>query len=497
MMMGSAVTKARSRRSISSRRGGQRGLDELETFRAFCSALRLESGDPLVLEEFQSRMLAEYFAGVRETLICVPKKNGKTSILGALALFHLLSTPDAECVIAAASRDQATILYDQASGFVRRSPGLDERVAVKRGYREMRAVTAGGRIRVLAADADTADGVLPTLALVDELHRHKSGDLYGVFLDGLGPRRGQLITISTAGDDLESPLGRLRAKAMTLPDVRHVRSEDESYTRAASRDGGFVMHEWALDADADREDVRVAKRANPASWQTVEELRRRHESPSMTPWQWARFACGVWVQGEDAAISPVDWGRCGDPGLVIGDGEAVWVGLDLGWKWDTTAIVPVAAGGDGVRVGVPAIVEPPRDGTSTAEEDIIGPLLEMRARWKVLGVVFDRNAGGQQLAQRLERDHGMTVVDYSQDPAPMAAAAERLAEAVRSGGLTHPADERLTAHVLAAVAKRTTGEKWRLVKRRKPVDAAIALAMAVSVAAGVLERPAPAFERLA
>ena len=79
----------------------------------------------------------------------------------------------------------------------------------------------------------------------------------------------------------------------------------------------------------------------------------------------------------------------------------------------------------------------------------------------------------------------------------MAQAAERLFEAVRSGRLAHPADERLSAHVLAAVAKRTTGEKWRLAKAKKPIDGAIALAMAVSVAAGLADRSRPRFERLA
>jgi phage terminase large subunit-like protein len=54
---------------------------------------------------------------------------------------------------------------------------------------------------VLAADVDTADGVIPTLALVDEMHRHKSAGLYGVFRDGLGARDGQMLTISTAGDN--------------------------------------------------------------------------------------------------------------------------------------------------------------------------------------------------------------------------------------------------------------------------------------------------------
>ena len=480
---------------VGRRRGGRSEPAGLRSFAAFCRGLRLEDGSPLVLRAFQRRMLAEYFGGVRETLIVVPKKNGKTSILAALSLHHLLVTGDAECVVAAASREQATILYDQAAGFVRRSPGLEDRVDVKRGYREIRSREHAGRIRVLAADADTADGVLPTLALVDELHRHKNGDLYGVFLDGLGPRHGRLITISTAGDDEESPLGKLRAGALAMADVRRVRSSRESYTRCASGDGGFVMHEWSLDADADRDDLRVVKTANPAPWQTLAELRRRHDSPSMTPWQWARFACGVWVRGVDAAISPLDWGACADPARGdLADGSAVWIGLDLGWKWDTTAIVPV---GEDLRVGVPVIVEPPRDGTSTDEGEIVEPLLDMQRRFRVLGLVFDRNAGGQQLAARLERDHGMTVIDYSQDPAPMAAAAERLSGAVRSRSLVHPNDERLNAHVLSAVAKRTSGERWRLVKDKKPVDGAVALAMAVAVAFDVRDRPVPMFERLA
>ena len=59
---------------------------------------------------------------------------------------------------------------------------------------------------MLAADADTADGVIPTLAIVDELHRHPSGALYGVFRDGL-LGDGQMVTISTAGATLDSPLG--------------------------------------------------------------------------------------------------------------------------------------------------------------------------------------------------------------------------------------------------------------------------------------------------
>ncbi len=439
-------------------------------------------------------MLADYFDGTTETLILIPKKNGKTTLLAALALFHLATTPDCACYIAASSRDQASILYRQATGFVRRSPGLEEYADVKDGTREIRGVTHAGFIRVLASDEKTADGVIPTLALVDELHRHRSADLYGVFRDGLGPRQGRMITISTAGDYEDSPLGRMRKEAYELPHL----TREGAHAYAHSPDKAYVMHEWALDADADVHDLALVKTANPAPWQTIEDLRRRHDSPSMTTWQWGRFAAGIWMQGENSAIAPLDWSKCGG-GADLPDGVDVWLGIDLGWKWDTTAIVPISMHGEHCRVGIPKIVVPPRDGTSTREEDILDPIDEFCQRFKVAGVVLDPNAGGEQLAQRLEAKK-IRVVTHSQDPAPMALAAERLSTAIREGGLTHPDDETLTAHVLAAETKTVGGEKWRFVKPKRgnrSIDACVALAMVLSVAIAQRKKPKPKFEVLA
>lgn len=204
---------------------------EIELFGDFVSSLTLENGSPMVLEAFQEQMLADYFAGVIETLILISKKNGKSSMLAAVALFHLCSTPDAECVIAAASRDQASVMLKQAAGYVRRSEWLRARLQVKQ--REIVHRDLGGRVRVLASDTDTADGWLGSLAMVDELGRHRSAELYGVLRDGLGPREGQMISISTAGDDDLSPLGQLRTKAYQLP----LQRRDGAYRYARSADG--------------------------------------------------------------------------------------------------------------------------------------------------------------------------------------------------------------------------------------------------------------------
>jgi phage terminase large subunit-like protein len=487
---------ARSRRSTSSQRAAAprsrkappREPTELELFEAFASHLPLEGGRPLRLEPFQARMLTDYFSGARETLILIPKKNGKTTLLAALALFHLVVTADAECVIAASSRDQATILFDQASGFVRRSEWLQQRVVVKRGFREIRSLVDAGRIRVLASDADTADGVIPTLALVDELHRHKSAELYGVFRDGLGPRDGRMLTISTAGDDETGPLGQMREAAHKLPSER-----DGMYRYARSDDGAFVLHEWALEDTDDRDDMKVVKQANPASWQTVEELRVRHDSASMTPWAWARFACGVWLQGEGTAIQPHEWDAL-QRNVRLAKRPVVTVGMDLGWKYDTTALVPIHWKNPETRVLLPPIIlTPPGDGTLLDDRLIVRALLELRDRYTIERIVYDPNAGGQQLVQSLQREHGFTFVEHSQDSSPISLADARFLEAVRRKVLVHNGDRELRAHVLTAVERPLGGEKFKFDRpkggARRPIDALRAASMAHSVLVAEHETP--------
>lgn len=443
-----------------------------------------------MLEPFQRTMVADLFEGCRETLILLPKKNGKSTLLGALALFHLITTPDAECVIAASSRDQAGIMLRQTQGFIRRAPELQERLIVKQ--REILHRDLNGRARILASDVDTADGVIPTLALVDELHRHKTSDLYGVFRDGLGPRNGKMVTISTAGDDAGSPLGLMRAGAYAQPGLR--REGPHRYVRTE----GFALHEWALEPDEDLDDLELVKTANPATWQTLEKLAERHASPSMARWQWARFACGVWVAGEDAAISDKEWRRGAREGLEIPAGaKGVHVGIDLGWKWDTTAIVPVwrPDGEETIKVHPPVIITPPHDGTSIDEEEIWNPLEDFAERWPQVTFVLDPNAGGEQLAQRLEAELDVRVATHSQSAVPMALAAQRFSDAIRNEHLEHPDDPGYNAQILAAASK-AVGEGWRFVKQRKkklPIDAAIATAMAISTLIG--NEPEPEYGR--
>jgi len=184
---------------------------DLRSFVRFAPKLKLEGMKPLVLEHFQrAEILRDHFGPAIELVTIIPKKNYKTTTLAALAVFHVREVEDAEVPVLASTREQAGVLYRQAEKMIRRSGEKDGRrkdvyhldgftYEVRPGYKEIRCVETRGLIKVLPAEAGAVDGIIPTLALVDELHRHPNGELYGVLSDGLGARDGRMVTISTAG----------------------------------------------------------------------------------------------------------------------------------------------------------------------------------------------------------------------------------------------------------------------------------------------------------
>ncbi len=461
----------------------------VDDFAEFCSELVLENGRQMELHGFQRQMLGPYFAGSRELVVIAPKKQGKTVLLAALGLAHLLETADASVYIVASSRDQAGLIFDAMVGFVRRTEQLRDQVIIRRGYRELRT-DDDGVIKVLAADVDTVDGVRPTLALIDEQARAKTSELYAVLRDGLGPRGGQLVCISTAGDDEASVLGQLRRDAYAMAGFQ-ADPLNPKHRFVETRDFGF--HEWALDPTDDPTDVELLKLANPAPWQTLEELRRRVESPTVRPWELKRFAAGIWTFGEDAAISDVEWRACGDPTRrdLAPTADNVHIGLDIGYRQDPTAFVPIAMR-DGVAVvGRARLIYPPGDGTSIRVDDIVAVAAELVDLYPNAVFVFDPQFAGETLAQRIADELGPTIAEHSQKPLPMATAAERLTTAIANGKLTHPEDPVLTAHVLAGVAK-PVGESFRFVRGRKSgakIDALIALAIAHSTLVAAQVKP--------
>ena len=234
--------------------------------------------------------------------------------------------------------------------------------------------------------------------------------------------------------------------------------------------------------------MNLVREANPASWQTLEKLRERRDSPSTTPWQWARFACGVWLRGEDTLIQSQDWDSL--PIAVIPPGSRVWVGWDAAFRGrDTTAIVPLWWQSPQTRViGDPIILTPPESGGMLSDVDVLNAILSLRDQrgYRIEAITYDPNAGAAVLAQQLARDHGFTMVEHSQHDGPMSLADGRFLEALRRSELAHSGDPVLRQHVLNAIEKPVSGGGFRFARPkhgpRRPIDALTAVSMCHSTA---------------
>lgn len=353
--------------------------------------------------------------------------------------------------VAAASRDQVGILYDQAEGFISRS-GL-RGFKLHPGYRRIRFEGTLSRIQVFAADDRTGDGAIPTLALADELHRHRDLRLYRTWRGKLEKRGGQIGAISTRGEpgsEFELTLERIRHEATDL-------SINGSFTRAASKH--LILHEWAVSEGADVEDMAVVKSANPLQAITVPMLSEKRATPTMTLGHWRRFVCNLPTRAEDAAITEAEWYGAdvakADDGWPSGipEGESIWLGLDVAWKWDTTSAVPLWMPDLGHRLlGIATILTPPRDGNSLDPHLVEDALRAIHARNPIHTVVMDTSRA-EQLGMWIGETFGAVVIDRQQTNPLAVQDFDYFMEALRNGWLKHSGDPGLTNHALNAIAK--------------------------------------------
>jgi phage terminase large subunit-like protein len=403
------------------------------------------------------------FSGCPECWLVVPEGNGKTTLVAGLALYHCEFHPHASVPVAASSREQAEIMYRQAEGFVLRSPRMydvvdspiqrakgKQKIEVPRftcleGYRRINHFE-GGRIQVFAADDRTGDGVIPTLGIIDELHRHRNMGLYRTWAGKLSKRTGQMVTISTAGEpgsEFETTRDSIRQTAGEI-------TRKPTFIRAST--GHLVLHEWAVPEKGNVEDFKLVKAANPFSGITVESLTEKFASPTMTFAHWRRFVCNLATRAENAAIQEAEWHAAATTDQIP-EGEPIWVGLDVAWKWDTTAAVPLWFRDTEYRLFGPAkVLSPPRDGTSLNPDEVERALTDIHQRNPIHTVVMDMSRA-EQLAAWIESEIGAAVIDRQQTNPLAVEDFDRFMEALRNGWLHHSGDQGLTQHALNAVAR--------------------------------------------
>jgi len=118
----------------------------------------------------------------------------------------------AAVTIGAASRDQARICFERMRGFAQH-PAVEDHLVVR--HLELRHPDGDGLLRVVPSDGPRVHGLSSTLYIGDEVWSWPDSGLLEAMTTGLVKRHdSKLLVISTAAAQLDSPLGRMRARAL-------------------------------------------------------------------------------------------------------------------------------------------------------------------------------------------------------------------------------------------------------------------------------------------
>lgn len=456
-----------------------------ESLRVWGLALELDNGEPWILEDWFLLYADDYFTGVPESWAILPEGNAKTTNFGGLAVYILEHRRRAAIPWAASSREQAEIGYRQAEGFVLGSPRLKAFMKCQEGYRRIKNMHSGGRMQIFAADDRHADGIIPTDGFLDELHRHKDLRLYRTWRGKLLKRNGQIAAFSTSGEpgsEFEETRERIRqATPIVMSRPGFIRCVSDS----------IALHEYAVPEGGDVDDMATVKLANPFSGVTVEALTAKRASPTMTPAHWSRFVCNLPTRSESAAITESEWFAAKVDDEIPG-GEPVDLGMDVAWKWDTTAIVPLWCRSIDWRLFGPAmILTPPRDGSSLDSNEVQAALCAIHDRNPISTIVMDTSRA-EFIAEWASQEFGCTVIDRPQTNSEAVQDFDRFMEALRNGWLHHSGDAGLTRHALNAIARmlpqgdarfdRPSQTRRSAEQDRRVIDALTAAAMVHSFA---------------
>lgn len=189
--------------------------DVIEDLSSFIRKLKFNTTPPrqFELESWQAFLLTNIYGiklkenGRRKykyIYIEIPRKNGKSELISAMAMYHFLFERNSLITISANSREQAkNTNFKKVKSF---SYQLDskERYLVPY-YNSLKFEGVGNEILVTSSDAKRLDGLSINVGIIDELHSAKDSSVYNVIKSSMGAvEEPLLIVITTAGFDTNS-----------------------------------------------------------------------------------------------------------------------------------------------------------------------------------------------------------------------------------------------------------------------------------------------------
>lgn len=458
---------------------------EADHFAWWCETYLRHSVDrfarqPVVWEEWQMQWWRELLAWDvekdapywRSAALIVARKNGKTQMLAALALYRLIEGEGMpEILLAASSDKQAGRLFQGVEAFLRQSPELRRRVQQRSHIGEIVNIETGGKIVRLSSTGESLDGFNPSLVLADELHAWLTPTRRRVWTSlrtAAGARTNfQMVTISTAGDAANrasSILGKMLDGNEKNGDVEKPHA---GLTIARSHSSRLITYNYSAPTTK-ASDYAALKLANPASWIDENFIREQASADDLEDHEILQLHGCVWAETETTFIPAAALKLAMQDFVEIEPQSRVVLGFDGSEKHDETWLVASTLDG---RLQPLARWKRPKDAPDdwrVPRPEVHRAIADAFERFDVLELAADPPGWYSEIDEWTEtygsrigpdgKETSVVLMYDTNQPKRMAPACERLQTDVKNGEVKFGGDlgHELRVHFGNCVTKETS-----------------------------------------
>ena len=465
------------------------------------------AGKPFELADWQIFIVSQLYGWFRTAdnlrrfrtaYIEVPRKSGKSTLCSGLSLYHLVADKEsaAEVYTAATTRDQARIVFGDAQTMVKHNTNLNKHLKAHRSA--ILHDASGSKFEPLSSDAGSLEGRNPSFSVVDELHVHKSPEIWDVLNVASGARAQPMIfAITTAGTNQEGICYEIRDYVTKILDNL---VEDDTFFSAI----------WTIDENDDWRDPEVWKKANPNYGISVfpDDLERLAKQAMESPSGETNFRTkrlNEWMNSSQAWIGSHDWNKNTKerPAIESWKGQPCYVGLDLASVSDFASMcilfqkdgiiypyiqhylpedtVKNTSGQLGVKYDtwVKQKYITVTEGNVTDLSYIQNDLEKIMGQYDVREIAYDPYGASQITASLLEK--GAPMVKFSQGIMNMSDPSKELEKHILSGDIAHGQDPVLGWMISNCVLYIDPNDNIKIKKEmnKNKIDGVIALVMAL------------------
>lgn len=303
-----------------------------------------DAGKPLVLQPFQIFLICAIYGFrskrdpkkrmVTDVIVYIPRKAGKSTLIAAIGLYELaFGEAGAEVYTLATNRDQASIVFTAASGFVDAMPGDVAALFNPSRHRITKIGDPQSRFEALSRDTKkTGDGKNPSCAIIDEAAQIVDRNSIEVLFSGMVARQNPLrVYITTASFTKETKF------------YEDMQVFEAMLTGEAEDNPRWFGLLYSLDPGDDWRDPSTWAKANPMHGISVfeEAIQQRAEEAKAKPAALNEFLCktlNIYVSANSAWVDRAYWD---DPKCNIvqqREPETVFIGFDLAAIRDLNAV---------------------------------------------------------------------------------------------------------------------------------------------------------------